>query len=300
MRICDALRRAAARLENSDANNDAPGLAAKLLMQHVLGVDAAGLIARDRDELVPQQIQRFLHLVDLACSIPVYRVIGSRPFYGLELQMNAATLEPRDDTETLVDVVLSRLKQRDPDLTGSWRFADLGTGTGAVALALLSQLPNAAAILTDISEDALAAARKNSEQLGDGKIEGQSRCLFLKGDWVSPLSGLDEKLDFIVSNPPYIATRQIDSLERTVRDVDPMAALDGGEDGLDAYRSILRGASNVLKTGGFLAFEMGYDQGMALASLGRSLGWSPLAIYRDLGSRERVILFEGCELKTAG
>ncbi|MEL6947664.1 MAG: peptide chain release factor N(5)-glutamine methyltransferase [Pseudomonadota bacterium] len=284
MRVRDLLRAGAAKLSKAGANADDPMLGARLLLQHVLAVDAAGLIARDNDPVASDDEAAFLAAIEQAREWPVYRVIGQRPFYGLSFRLNAATLEPRDDTETLVDAVLDRLKRSDPTLSAPWRFADLGTGTGAVGLALLSQLTNSQAVLTDVSAEALQAAKDNAHTTGLSW-----RCVFACGCWLEPLVGT---FDFIVSNPPYIPTADVAQLDAAVRNVDPRLALDGGGDGLDAYRHILSESRACLHGGGFLALEMGFDQGQPLSDLGHAMGWSVASVHRDLGHRERVIVFE--------
>ena len=216
---------------------------------------------------------------DLAVSVrrvvagePVHRVVGRREFHGLDLALAPATLEPRDDTEALVSLALERPFRR---------FADLGTGPGTVGLALASERPDARGVLTDLSAEALAVAWSNAERLGlAGRLD------FHEGSWCAPLGG---RFDLIASNPPYIATDVLATLDRAVRDHDPVLALDGGRDGLDAYRAILASAADHLTPDGVLALEIGYDQAAALSGLANEFGWRVDALRRDLGGRDRAV-----------
>ena len=203
---------------------------------------------------------------------PIHRVIGRREFHGLDFALAPGTLEPRDDTEALVELVLAHAPP-------SPRFVDLGTGPGTVGLALLSEL-SGEAVLTDVSAQALAAARSNADAFG-------LRATFAAGSWCDPLDGT---FDFIVSNPPYIRSDVIPTLDPSVRDHDPYLALDGGADGLDAYRAILGGAAAHLRPGGFLALEIGYDQRTEIERLGSELGWRVEEVRHDLGGRDRAVL----------
>ena len=219
-------------------------------------------------------------MVERVCEgEPVHRVSGTREFHGLELRIAPDTLEPRDDTEALVQLAVDHAPR------GSVHFADLGTGTGAVGCAILSELPHATALLTDLDiVGPLDTAKANAEALGLRK-----RARFMRSDW---LLGLGEAplFDFIVSNPPYIPSAIVDTLDPAVRLHDPRLALDGGLDGLDAYRAILRDAAKHLKPGGFLALEIGYDQLAAVARLAERTGWQVDETRRDLGGRDRAVL----------
>lgn len=282
MRVQDALQKAVETLSGSVAAGDDPHLVVRLLMRDCLNTDSAGLIARSQDVLNAHEQVRFFEQVEQARTIPVFRVIGRRNFHGLDLSLNGATLEPRDDTEVLVETVLVRVKSRPGGLSAHWSFADLGTGTGAVALALLSELPHARATLTDLSANALHMARANAEQNGLAE-----RCRFLQGSWFAPLEGA---YDFIVSNPPYIASKTIDGLDGTVKDHDPRLALDGGADGLDAYRVLICEARRYLKPNGFLALEIGYDQAGPVKALAQAAGRTYEGAYQDLAGRDRALV----------
>ena len=256
---------------------------ARLLLQHALGIDAASLFGADPDTLSDDALATFQRLIARrATREPVHRIIGQREFYGLSLGLSADTLEPRPDTEVLVDVVLEQVRLK------GWterylRIVDLGTGTGAILLALLDQLPNASGVATDISPGALEQALQNAEALGLA-----NRVIPLQGSWFEPIDG---RFDIIVSNPPYITSTVLQSLEPEVRNHDPERALDGGPDGLNAYRDILRDMSSFLNDGGFAALEIGYDQAQHVSELGQQSGMMVKQVVKDLGQRDRAVLF---------
>jgi len=256
----------------------------RLLLQFATGLSHAQLIVNDNDAVSHDVETRFLSLLERRIGgEPVHRILGARAFYGLEFKLSEATLEPRPDTECLVDAVVERLRDSGRN-TEELLFADLGTGTGAVGLALLSALPNAHALLTDISGDALRVAEENASGL-----ELSSRVSTIQTNW---LAGVEDKFHFIVSNPPYIASEVVDQLEPEVLNHDPRRALDGGNDGLDAYRAILAGAKSRLAPQSFLAVEIGFDQAQELAELANEFGWKVDRVIRDLGDRDRAVVLE--------
>ena len=253
---------------------------AQLLMMHATGLDKAALISRARDRCLPEIELQIRTVVQRRCNHePVFRIIGHREFHGLELGLNAATLEPRDDTECLVELTLRLINNRRHRV----RVLDLGTGTGAVVLALLSELPTASAVATDVSGQALQQARDNA-----ASNELLDRLELLQSDW---FSSVEEKFDFIVSNPPYICSAEIDALARDVKEHDPMLALDGGADGLDAYRSILGSARDYLKPEGVLVFEVGYGQSDDVVAIANQQGWVEIESASDLSGTERALAF---------
>jgi release factor glutamine methyltransferase len=213
---------------------------------------------------------------------PVHRILGSREFHGMDLLISSETLEPRPDTEVLVDTMLPYLGQI-VAARGSARIVDLGTGTGAIVLALLKECPQASGIGSDISVDALNTASKNAARLGLSE-----RFETARSSWFGQLSG---RFDIIVSNPPYIQTDVIPALEPEVRDFDPLVALDGGPDGLSAYRAIAAGAGDFLEDGGFIGVEIGYDQKNAVTKIFRSAGFILAQAKRDYGDNDRVLVF---------
>ena len=193
------------------------------------------------------------------------------------LNVTPDVLTPRPDTETVVEYVLRDFPEHAP-----WSILDLGVGSGAILLALLAERPAARGLGVDISEEALAVARDNAASLG---LAG--RCALLRGDWTAGLG--DSGFDLVTANPPYIASHVIDTLEPEVRRYEPRIALDGGADGLDAYRSLAPEILRVLKPGGRFAVEIGYDQSQAVEALFRQAGAGEVQTLRDLADRDRVV-----------
>lgn len=213
---------------------------------------------------------------------PVHRIMGERSFYGLGFRLSLETLEPRPDTETLVDLVLPFLKRRIAE-NGVADALDLGTGTGAIAIALLSQLEGLRAVGVDIAPGALATARENAEMAGLSR-----RFASLKSDW---LAGVTGRFDLIVSNPPYIPRHEIATLEKEVREHDPLLALDGGEDGLDFYRALARDGETRLYEGGAVGVEIGAGQRADVEDIFAEHGFRLVDILQDLGGHDRALLF---------
>jgi release factor glutamine methyltransferase len=256
-----ARRRLAARFKSGAI--DSPELDARILVGAALGLDLSGMIAAATRPVTAAEAAR---LEDFAGrrlkGEPVARILGSREFWGLPLQLSAATLVPRPDTETVVALALQMLRAG-PGADRP-RIADLGTGSGAILLALLSELPDAMGVGTDISAAALRTASANARNLGLAR-----RAAFVACDYASALSG---PFDLIVSNPPYIRSAEINDLASEVRDHDPLCALDGGSDGLDAYRALVPQAVRLLAPGGGLALEVGHDQSADVEQLMAAAG----------------------------
>ena len=245
---------------------DSPDLDARILIGEALGLDLTGLIAQGRCHMT---VHDALILSSFAnrriAGEPVARILGRKEFWGLPFELSPATLVPRPDTETIVQAALEFLRGEKKD-NDAIRIADLGTGTGAILLALLSELPNARGIGTDISVEAIETARRNARNLG--LID---RVSFIACDFASELDG---SFDVIISNPPYIASRDIGELDVDVRDHDPHLALDGGNDGLDAYRAIAPAAFALLIPGGALIFEVGQGQDSAVRDIMTATGFA--------------------------
>ena len=262
---------------------DSPELDARLLVGAALGLDLSGLIAAAARTIDAREATRIEQLAARRLSgEPVARIVGSREFWGLPFELSPATLVPRPDTETLVEAALEFAREFVP-AGGLLSVADLGTGSGAILLALLHEWPNAAGLGTDLSEAALRTARENARHLGV-----QDRAIFIACHYASALAG---PFDLILSNPPYIGSSEIPYLSREVRDHDPHLALDGGPDGLDAYRALIPQAARLLRTGGGLMVEIGRDQGADVQHL---MNESGLIVAdpprRDLSGIARVIL----------
>lgn len=217
---------------------------------------------------------------------PVYRILGWREFYGLKFELSNETLEPRPDTETLVDAILPFAEQAMKN-NGACSILDLGTGTGAIALSILHNCSRAKAVGVDLSQDALKTAFKNAVQLGLA-----DRFSTIKSNWFSNIEG---QFDVIVSNPPYISAQAMQELSIEVDEHDPRLALYGGEDGLDAYRQLAENSSNYLTAGGVIGLEIGFDQNVPVKTLFLDQGFELIGEYKDFGGRDRVLLFKCAE-----
>lgn len=276
------LREARRRLSRAGVQDAA--LDARLMVEHFSATTRAQAISEPDRIVDPAAVAAVdAALARRIAGEPVHRILGYREFYGLRLALSAETLEPRPDTETLVDAVLPFARKTVED-TGNCRILDLGTGTGAVALALLSAVPTAVATGADISKEALATAARNAERL-----DLASRFTALESDWFSKISG---RYHAIVSNPPYIRLNDIEALQAEVRDFDPPRALDGGKDGLDAYRVISAGAKACLQEEGIVAVEIGSTQKEDVTALFEQAGFVLAAAHRDLSGNDRVLVFE--------
>ena len=276
----DAARRTLARRLHS-AGIESSELDARLLVGHVLGLDLTGMITAADRVLAHDEAA---HLETLAgrrlAGEPVARILGQKEFWGLPLALSPETLVPRPDTETVVELALQVLRELPSG--DSPVIADIGTGTGAILLALLSELPNATGIGTDISVEALGTATANAALLGLA-----TRADFIHCDYASALEG---PFDLVVSNPPYIRTCDISGLAVEVRDHDPLRALDGGPDGLDAYRILIPQAAGILGPGGALVVEAGTGQAAQIEALMTAAGLTPRAApSRDLGGIPRAV-----------
>ena len=275
----DAARRHLTRRLREQAI-DTPELDARLLVGAVLRLDLTGLMtsaARRLSETEATELTAFARR--RIAGEPVARIIGAKEFWGLSLRLSATTLVPRPDTETVVDAALSLL--RADNRPSPRRIADIGTGSGALLLALLSEWPETWGVGTDIDEGTLHAAAHNAEWLGLA-----DRAAFVRCDYAQALGG---GFDVIVSNPPYIPSGQISALDIEVRAHDPHRALDGGADGLDAYRRIVPQATARLAAGGWLLLEVGLGQSAAVGQLVQAAGLTPAPAWTDLSGIPRVV-----------
>lgn len=279
--LAAALTLAADRLAAADVPE--PRLDARVLAAHALGLPGpAALGVRLGDPMPTDAVARLDALIARrAAREPVGRILGTRGFWTLDLAVGPDTLEPRPDTETVVSTVLARMADRAAPLT----LLDLGSGTGAILLALLSELPGATGIGVDIAPGAVETATTNAAAHG---LEGRAR--FVVADWSDGLLDWPGPFDVIVSNPPYIATADLAGLEPEVRDHDPAMALDGGADGLEACRRIIPLAAARLAPGGSLALEVGAGQAEAVAALMRAAGLGRPETVADLGGVARCVI----------
>jgi release factor glutamine methyltransferase len=261
---------------------DSSEIDARLLAGAVLGLDLTGLITAAHRQLTANESTR---LEDFARrrlrGEPVARILGHKEFWGLPLKLSTATLVPRPDTETVVELALELLRA-DGASSRQLRIADLGTGSGAILLALLSELPNAQGFGTDISAAALQTAETNAAHAGLS-----DRATFIACDYASGLSG---PFDLIVSNPPYIRSADIADLAAEVREYDPRAALDGGADGFDAYRALIPQAARLLAPGAALVVEAGEGQSGQINALMTAAGLTPAGAPKaDLAGIQRAV-----------
>lgn len=262
----------------ADAQLDTPNLDARILAAEALGIDVGALALRPEEPVGAAGAERLRGFGERRLARePVARILGLAEFWGLPFALSPETLAPRPDTETVVEVALAGIADRHAPL----RLLDLGTGTGCLLVALLHELPNAHGTGLDRSVDALATARANACR--NGVI---NRAAFVAGDWGAPLAG---RFELVLSNPPYIPTKALPTLAPEVRAHDPVAALDGGPDGLDAYRSILAEAGRLLVPAGRLIVEIGFDQEAGVRGLAQTAGLDVLGVAHDLGGRPRAV-----------
>lgn len=271
------LRRAAeSRLR--EAGLDTPELDARLLIEQALGLSRQDIVLNPERSVSDTDLDGVMALIDRRIARePVGRILGHREFWTIDLALNPDTLEPRPDTETVVEATLAVI----PDRNAALRLLDLGTGTGCILLALLAELPNATGLGIDLSPLAVEAATGNARRNGL-----QDRAAFRTGDWGG---GLTERFDVVVSNPPYIPSGEIAALEPEVRDHDPRRALDGGADGLDPYRIIAAQLPGLLVPGGITALEVGIGQADAVRILLENAGLDRLSVLSDLGGVQRCV-----------
>ena len=283
MPVDAALRRLMADFRG--AGIETPGLDARLLVLHVTGLSHAALVASPGRRLAKDEARRLA-----ACAArrlagePVSRIIGRRAFYGRDFLITPDVLDPRPDSETLIEAALAAARLA--EFSGrALRIADAGTGSGALIITLLAELPDAIGVGVDISLAALKVARENARRLG---VSG--RLALAQSDWLAAAGG---PFDLILANPPYIAAGEIAGLEREVREHDPPLALDGGADGLDPHRILAGQAAGLLRPGGFVICEAGQGQAEDIVAIFRQAGLAPddaLPVsWRDLGGVERAV-----------
>jgi release factor glutamine methyltransferase len=264
------------------AGMETPELDARLLLCHAARVTHEGFIARGREKLDPEAGARLERaLARRLKREPMSRITGTREFYGREFLLGPETLDPRADTETLIEAALAHVSARG-GRNRSLTILDLGTGTGCILITLLAELPNARGLGTDISQSALALAAHNAARLGVA-----DRACFLAADWLDAIEG---GFDLIVANPPYLAADELKRLAPEVAVYDPLEALCGGPDGLEAYRCIAGRVQRVLTPHGKLLVEIGPNQAKEVAEIFRTAGLEVGAVEGDLAGRPRVVV----------
>jgi release factor glutamine methyltransferase len=254
-------------------------LDAEVLLAYVLKTDRLRLYVDFHKPLQPEELSTYRMLIKQRTQrIPVAYLTGSKEFMGLSFCVCPAVLIPRSDTEILVEALLERTSKEE-----HVRIVDVGSGSGAIIISLLSNRPRALGIAVDISKEALDVVHTNACKLGVAE-----RLCLVHGDLLEPV--LSEKMGIIVSNPPYIPTQDIKGLEQEVQK-EPVLALDGGPDGLNCYRKLIEQSKEVLSTDGILAFEVGIGQAQQVAALMRETGaYTEIEVIKDYGGIERVVI----------
>jgi len=262
-----------------DARVESAALDARLLLCAAANISHETLVAQGQNPATPEIESAFIRLIDRRrAGEPVARILGEKEFWGLPFGLGDETLVPRPDSECIVAAALETIEDKDAGAN----VLDLGTGSGCLLLALLSELPNAQGIGADLSQGAVDTARDNALRLGMGP-----RAQFVQSDWTNKVEGT---FDIIISNPPYIPSAEIESLDIEVREHDPRRALDGGVDGFECYRSLLNDAPPLLKSGGALVLETSPDLYAELFDLAvMTPGLSPPEGIKDLAGRWRGI-----------
>jgi len=280
MSIADALAHLTQVLK--DADIETPQREARFLLQGLLGLDGAQMLARSNLLLGSDAARVAEASRRRAAHEPVSRILGHRAFYGRDFIVTPDVLDPRPDTEAVIELALDIVKSRGL-LEQPLSIADIGTGSGILIATLLAELPNARGLATDISPAALEVAQRNTEALGVG---GRARFAATTG-----LDGYSGPFDLVVSNPPYISTEELDGLEREVRDFDPVLALDGGPDGLRVYREIARNIADLAHPV-LVVLEIGAGQASAVEEIFSGHGAQLVGRRRDLGGHTRAVALE--------
>ena len=314
MDLRTALKLGIANLRN--ANVDAYTLAAEMLLLHAVGRDRAWLYSHHDEPLTETQAHNYFSWIDRRCSgEPTQHLTGKQEFWGLDFEVTPDVLIPRPETEHLIEVALDRMALREVRLgrpqknSGEGLFiADIGTGSGCIAIALAKELPAATIYATDISPAALAVAKRNAARHGFQNRVAFAECNLLDAMFVryvvpegeepttvyrSPVTNHDSPFfDLIVSNPPYIRRREAHTLTREVRDHEPATALFGGEEGYELYAGLIAQAAHHLKPGGILVLELGYNSLPAVQPLLDAANWTAVGVTNDLAGIPRVIAAE--------
>ena len=269
---------ASARQRLEAARIESPVIDARLLLEAAAGVSRTDIVTDPYRPIAADQAATLDGYVTRRIARePVSHILGRKGFWKILLNVNRDVLTPRPDSEVIVDLVLKRIPEG-----RKFDILDLGVGSGAIILAILAERPAARGVGIELSPEALAVARENAANLGlDGRIA------LLRGDWTSGLA--DESFDVVVANPPYIRSAEIETLEPEVKDYEPRLALDGGPDGLDAYRVLVGQILRVLKPGGAFYVEIGHDQSKEVEALFKAAGALLVETTRDLADKDRVV-----------
>jgi release factor glutamine methyltransferase len=280
----DAQRAASRRLGESPELRDRAAQDAALLLRHTLGLSPAQMLAYPERVLTAEEDQRYGQAIARRLAHePVQYILGEQEFYGLALCVTPAVLIPRPETELLVQAVLSELSHEGGSAGDRARILDVGTGSGAIAIAIAANLPGAEITAVDISPESLALAQENVHRHGL-----QARIRLLPSDLLTGLPSREPSFDVVVSNPPYVPLADRSTLHLEVREYEPARALFAGDSGLDVYRRLIPEARVHLRSGGLLAMEFGYGQRDALAQL--LAGWNDVRFLPDLQGIPRAVL----------
>ncbi|HXU39929.1 MAG TPA: peptide chain release factor N(5)-glutamine methyltransferase [Blastocatellia bacterium] len=280
-RITQAIDEGAAELRASGVEQDRR--TAGVLLAHVLGVDRTHLLTRSNEHITGSQYEDYLILIERrAAGEPLQYITGHQEFYGLDFRVTPAVLIPRPETEFLVERIIKLMDDSMP----SPLIVDVGTGSGCIAVTVAVNVPRARVIAIDLSAAALEIARTNAERHG-----ASDRIEFLQGDLVEPLKAhhLENSVDVLASNPPYVNEGQAELIQREVRDWEPGEALFGGVEGLDFYRRLFVEGLTFVKRGGYMIFEIGYDQLEAIAEMIAALEWELVDVVNDLQGIPRTV-----------
>lgn len=279
MQIINLLNKASRELSEAGINN--PRLDARIIFQHVSKLPQEVIYLSPELEISKEIITEYFKLISKRSKHePVAKIIGSKSFWISDFAVNSSTLDPRPDSEVIIEAALKILIERD----GKFRFLDLGTGSGCLLISLLQEFTNATGIGVDVSKEALEMALHNVKQ-----HDLSNRVDLLNQNWAD---GITEKFDLIVSNPPYIPRDDIITLKEDVKFYDPMLALDGGIDGLDPYRYLAKQIKYILKKDAFAIFEFGFEQGEAIRSIFQESGYIVERMLFDLNNIERAIIIK--------
>ena len=265
---------------------ESPRLTGEILLAHCLGIKRIDLYLQYDRPLHKNELSAFKLLIKRRIqNEPVAYITGEKGFFESDFEVSQDVLIPRPDTETLVEQALKILKT-DKDLSRPRMILELGTGSGAIIVSLARAIPNNLYFASDISFAAIAIAKRNAKKIAKDRIR------FYAGSWFSPL-GENSRFDLVVSNPPYIPTADIQGLEFEIKEFEPMLALDGGTDGMDSYRSILKNAHNYLVPGGIILLEIGFDQKEIIQSIcGQYKEYEFIDFIKDLSGHNRVALIK--------